>query len=148
MIVNLIVGDWSNDGHSKTKTITIESNLSPTEIEQAYQKAITILGFDFCEEVCHSYEDHNISKSHLDILIKNGLQLKLEPKSQSIFDPKILYLDSYSIKEFQKTGSMDLNANYFATIYLFIITLGNSKFWYEPTDSSNSINIGGYGLFY
>ena len=35
-IINLVIGDWSGDGHDKRQTITIESNLTLAEITNAY----------------------------------------------------------------------------------------------------------------
>jgi hypothetical protein len=75
-IVSLVTGDWSGDGHSKHDTCNISSNIDNKAMEEAYQKATKILGFDFCNDIAADYEDSLISKERLDILIKNGLEIK------------------------------------------------------------------------
>ena len=58
--INLIVGDWSGDGHTVTETVTISSNCSVDSIRLAYKEGSEILGFDLSETVCREFEDRLI----------------------------------------------------------------------------------------
>lgn len=39
-IITLTCGDWSHDGHSRTSSGTIRTNLTQKEIVKAYEKAL------------------------------------------------------------------------------------------------------------
>lgn len=125
-IISLVMGDRSGDGHGKTDTVIIKSNLSKKDLEKAYKKAIKIIGFDLAE-VASEYEDNYISEK---------LYLKLK---------KAGFTEDYGESEDEK---YQIFSEAYADIYLFFIKIGEPKFEYEIVDSSNSINIGGYGLFY
>jgi hypothetical protein len=135
--ISLVIGDWSGDGHDKRETIIILSNLNNKDINKAYKKGSEKLGFDFCNDVCRDYEDHEISKDKLDLLIANGLKIK------------DIAFDDYDLKEFEKDGTLRLWTEPFAEIYLFIVKLGNPDFEYTFLEgkSDPSIHIGGYGLY-
>jgi len=54
----LPIGDWSNDGHWKTDCVTITSNKTVNELQEAYLKAekkYWINIFEFCQEYGDSY---------------------------------------------------------------------------------------------
>jgi hypothetical protein len=125
--VNIVVGDWSHDGHSMTETYTIESNLTGDEIEAAYKKGTEKLGFDLVEDCCAEYEDNQVSLEQIKMLEASG----------------------FDISKFDK----DKNGNYcgiwhdlFVELYLHVIKLGDDSFKWDWTESED-INIGGYGLF-
>jgi hypothetical protein len=124
MFVNLIIGDYSGDGHKQMETITIESNLTILEINEAYNKGIEKLGFDFVAECFAEFEDHSIDDSKYRKLIELGMPPDL-------------------INEYLETDS---NEEYLF-IYLFIVKLGNPEFIYSEVNIPK-INVGGYGLFY
>lgn len=48
-IVELIVGDWSNDGHGQTDVTVIESNLTPSEVKAAYSLGVDKCGYGLFE---------------------------------------------------------------------------------------------------
>jgi hypothetical protein len=57
--IDLILGDWSYDGHSLTKLITIDSNLDKAEIKQAHTTGCKNLQIDF-NHVCCEYRNNRI----------------------------------------------------------------------------------------
>lgn len=125
--VSLVVGDWSHDGHKQTDTITISSNLSSDLIETSYDIGKEILGFDFIQTCCVSYEDNQIEFKYVEKLEKAGYDFKNEEKTNS--------------------GAVKVwDAGLYANIYLFIVKLGHPDFEWEKTKSSD-INIGGYGIY-
>jgi hypothetical protein len=126
MLVNLVVGDWSYDGHNQNRTITIESNLSVSEIKEALKTGSEISGIDL-NQVCCEYEDNILKREVYDRLIELGM-------------PEDNFYDV------EKDMEINIYADEFVYIYLFLVSLGNSKFKYE-FPRIEQINIGGYGLF-
>lgn len=128
--IDLVIGDWTSDGHGKTKTITITSNLDKSDIEKAYSAGVKKTKVDFDEDVASEYEDSCISTAIVDLLAEHGFKIEdysedEEPDSKGY----ILYNEGYCLA------------------WLFIAQVGNPDFKYEFINNPN-INIGGYGLFY
>lgn len=129
-IIKLLVGDPSNDGHGKTESLIIDSNLSIKQLESAYKKGSKTLKFDLFK-YCNDWEDAKIPFKEWKKLIDNGLDVKdfgCYDQIEEEFDTSFLY-------------SLD----YF-TVYLFICKFGNNDFKYSITEEANVLNIGGYGL--
>lgn len=136
-MINLVLGDWSGDGHSKTETVTILSNLEKKDVAKAYKKGTKKVGFNLTEEVCAEYEDNNISREQVEKLAELGI-------------PKDAYLDSYDLEQDEEDSEdgFSLWTNGFAELWLRIAQLGNPDFKYEvTTHDSPNINIGGYGMY-
>lgn len=138
--LQLVLGDWSHDGHNQTDFILLNTNLSKDEIKDAYALAIKKLGFDFTQEVCSEYEDNLLYEKHLDLLLLQGFKIG-----------DLGLLDEYSKKEAvkffnKKIKTLKLYTEEYLNIYLFIIKLGNPNFKYKIIEDS-WIDIGGYGLY-
>lgn len=121
----IVVGDWSGDGHEKTESFIIESNLSLDEIRAAYAKGSEILGVDIVKNVCAEYEDNLIP-----FAIAQKLNFHL--KTEFTYDK----------------GSREITPLQWSNLFLGIVKLGSPEFTYEYVVSDNILNIGGYGLFY
>jgi hypothetical protein len=123
MILELVVGDWSHDGHNQTETYSIECNLGKKALESAYAKGAKI-AFDLKEHCC-DYEDSQLPTELWNKLIALGFDNEPETGlEEAVYIEPDVYLD----------------------IYMFIAKLGNPKLdWSMATDSR--ICIGGYGLF-
>ncbi len=138
LIISLVIGDWSGDGHDKRETINIKSSLDKKAMEKAYKKGAKKLGFDFCKDVCAEYEDNKIPSEKLDALVKLGL----ETKGMGL---------EYDLKRMKKDKDVGIGLWHddFVEIYLFLIKLGNEEFTFEylDVDTNPTINIGGYGMF-
>jgi len=128
-IVDLIVGDWSSDGHGRTEKISIKSNLNKSQIQDAYKKGVEISGVNL-EQVCCEYEGTKVPREIYEKLTTAGM-----------------YNDDVFENEIDEDGDGDLyiNAQDFAFIYLFLVELGNPTFRYKIIQPEK-INIGGYGL--
>lgn len=139
IIISLVVGDWSGDGHDKRETVNIKSNLDKKAMEKAYKKGTKKLGFDFCKDVCAEYEDNKLPPEKLDALVKLGL----ETKGMGL---------EYDLKRIKKDEGVEIGLWHddFVEIYLFIVKLGDDEFTFEylNADANPTINIGGYGMFY
>jgi len=143
--ISLVLGDPSDDGHGKTDTFVIKSNLDQKDIEAAYKKGSEKLGFNLINEVCEEYEDSLLPKDKIDILVKNGFTID-NLMSSSDYDRE----DAEEAFEDDESSGFNINSEYFANTYLFIVKLGNKDFQYEMLKGklNPTIDIGGYGLFY
>jgi hypothetical protein len=57
----IVIGDWSNDGHGRTKSFTFQANKLMKAVQSAYNKAKKILPKEISpEEFCNEYEDGQI----------------------------------------------------------------------------------------
>lgn len=133
MQVALVLGDWSNDGHGRTETFYIESNLSPKEIEKAYAKGSLKLGIDLVESICEEYEDDRLWKDDLEKFRSAGFKDVLDKSDED--------------DEF--TDSIHLGYEDYTKLYLFTVSLGNPlfKFSFLKSKENPVVRIGGYGLF-
>ena len=126
-IINLILGDWSHDGHGKASVATIRSTLTKSEVEEAYLKGTKKIGFSFVEDVGSDYSDIGcpIDQEQVDMLEEIGIDTT-----------GIDYTD------------LSISEEGFVDIYLDIVKLGTDTFeWERVTADENHIRIGGYGLF-
>lgn len=131
--ITLLLGDPSGDGHGKSETIVINSNIDANDIKVAYKKASKELGFDLVNNVCSDYEDNFVPKDIFDILVKNGMEYDL-------FDYEKNQLEAAD------TRGVSISYNEYLNIYFFIVFFGNKDFEYEITNHP-VIDIGGYGLY-
>jgi hypothetical protein len=124
--INLVVGDWSDDGHGKTDSYTIQTKTTRLELEKAFKKGQKIIGFNLDEDVCAEYEEYELKESEADKIRE--------------------HLPNFNIDDLDDGCYMDSES--FAILYMEIAKLGDPTIEYEIADNENSINIGGYGLFY
>lgn len=130
-IINLVVGDWSGDGHEKREIFTIRCNIDSKSLKEAYFLGTQIIGFDLSKEVAWDYQDSIISKKHLEILQRHGQNWDWD----SLKDPD--------------DDEIEIVCDDYVDIWMFIASLGNPHICYEVVPSTeNSIYIGGYGLFF
>lgn len=120
----IVIGDWSDDGHGKTETFEIKSNLSKKEIEKAYQEGSKLVGFDMIKDICDSYEDSEFPKESYEKLVSLGCKVKLTPYN----------------------GVISPDFDEWKELFLFVTFLGDKNFQWKDVKSSD-IRIGGYGLF-
>lgn len=120
--IELILGDWSGDGHEKTSSFHIMSSLPKEKIIDAYDRAVKILKFDITS-CCEEYEDHSLPEEGQEVLKKNF------PKLFKSIDPEWLVKDD------------------FVKIYLAMVAVGDPTFVFAHQEPNDSINLGGYGLF-
>jgi hypothetical protein len=139
-VTTLVAGDWSGDGHSRTDTTVIRSNLTSEQIGEAYEAGSKKLGFNFIDEVAVDYEDNSLDLEKLQTLIAAGMNVEEAFKFEyEINEVKTVLKD-------EDPAGIHLCEESFTDIYFFIVKLGNEDFEYEIS-KGNSINIGGYGLF-
>jgi hypothetical protein len=127
-IVRVALGDEYDDGHGKSYSINIESNLKEKEIKKAYNigsKKVNVNLLSLCEEFECSY----IPKKEYDKLIDNGYKFS---------ETTICYTED---------DTVDIQIDEYINIWLFLVKNGNENFEYSIIESDYEMNIGGYGLF-
>ena len=127
MLISVIVGDWSKDGHEKSETYRVSVQYEGTaDIEEWTRNGEAKLGFrmrDYCED----YEDNTIPAEVLDPVLR-ALGVNFDES----------YEDQYTLYE----------QDWFE-LWLTITRFGAP--WGAEIDevvSADTIHIGGYGLFY
>jgi hypothetical protein len=131
--VNLVMGDYSGDGHMQQETMLIECNLTTLEIADAYKKGRAIVGWDLSETVADEYEDNKISLEKCNRLKELGYDTGFEGEGW--------------VDEDDEEGPR-ISTIEFAHVYMFFVWLGNKDVvWEFVNDSTGKLNIGGYGLF-
>lgn len=125
--IQLVMGDWSDDGHGKTETVRIRSNLPALELQAAYLKGVEITGVHLTSSIASEYEDSIFPQEAIDSLAKFGVN----PES---------YLEEYE-------DDWIVTAETFHWIWLFIARIGNPELEWEEF-RADTLNIGGYGLFW
>lgn len=58
--VQLVVGDWSGDGHNRTDSVSVLVNCSTEQLQEAYKKGSKKLKFDLTKEAAVEYEDNKL----------------------------------------------------------------------------------------
>lgn len=79
MLINIEIGDWSHDGHSKCDIFTFESNLPIEEVREAYFKARELYPEICPEEFCAEYEDPEVPKKVRDRAKQLGFKFHKQP---------------------------------------------------------------------
>lgn len=153
-VVDIVIGDWSEDGHNQSEKVSVEINCTVTEMQEAYKASCTKMGFQFHGAeafgspnftgktnprclICE-YEDKSVPDDVIDIMEKHGL-------------------DDENVSFFREEGSFD-GVKHVVKILLWFITQGREGFEAEVVENTipvfngywtdNDMNIGiGYGIY-
>lgn len=132
--VDIVVGDWSGDGHSRETTISFKTNKSADELKKLGNTIFDSIGVDFYS-LCEAYEDNVIRGEDYTRLRDIGIFENLTCEDFSLHkdeDEEYIHVGEYS----------------FSTIYMRILQHLDPTFKFERTEKNDSIQIGGYGLFF
>lgn len=124
-VINLLLGDWSGDGHSITETVTIECNRNVETLKMAYERGVELTGINLTKDICSDYEDNKVSSEIIETLKVFGM----------VDLPDTYDEDSYSFW-----------TDTYANTWLFIAKVGDPELEFKIV-KNQSINIGGYGLY-
>jgi hypothetical protein len=127
--INLVVGDWSKDGHNQSESVTIRTNLKLQEVQAAYNKGVKKIGFDLLKNCCHDYEDNVIQPQFVEKLKSSGYKFD---ENDDLDDEEGWFVDT----------------DIWVELYLFFVKTGNPDFEHEIISDNESIKLGGYGLFF
>lgn len=133
-LMQITLGDYSNDGHGMTETINLMCSHTITQLYDLERKAEVAVGVTFSNyepqvPICIEYEDYNINKEAKELIVAAGIDTVKESGGQL-----------YSI--------LDLEDNEeFAELFMrFLHSVDNTltwKFVHLPTFASGM----GYGRF-
>lgn len=150
----IVLGDWSCDGHEKSDTVLIETNVTVEELRAAYLQSVATTGFDFSEELASDYEDGSAPiyrlrelgcpSSILDQLIENNYGCSLQEAIAANY-----------IEDFQEPEGTFTHDTYIATLMWFISLSLPDLHWTSIDDTIpkfngwwGPLNISlGYGLY-
>ncbi len=128
--IKLVVGDWSKDGHNQSDDVYVECNLTNAELDKVLHQQKII---DLNQE-CREYEDSSLSPECTAKL------LELKILDEESFEPHYKYKDRHSV----------CGSDAWVELLMSVV-----KHYLEPDVefkykiiNTNSINVGGYGLFY
>ena len=145
--LNLVIGDWSDDGHGKTDAILVETNVSTAELIEAHKKGLLkVPAFKNC---CVNYEEGHISLELAHQLLEAGLNpedfltdpcYRWDEAAQDLVECPWDHPDNEELLFTYSEG--------FAKLYMEICRLGDPLITYSFLDDEfDQIKIGGYGLF-
>lgn len=140
-LVQVVVGDWSNDGHGRTETFFIRSSLNGYELDAAHRAGSSIVGFSLKDDICSGYDNCLITRTQLLKLQELGMTYETENRTDNEDD---VVMTDYRDREIEP--SFYIGREDYFNFYLFIATLGNPEFKFELI-KPGKVNIGGYGLF-
>lgn len=152
--VKLIVGDWSGDGHEKSEDFFVEVD-DAIDLNKFYKKGTKLLGVNFIEKFCTDYEDQYVSSKFWKLL-KSKTELperlvRVVENEEYYYDENFEGYDNEDSGEDDTPPSPDhhsLQPTTFVIIYLEICKLGGLENYKLVEDTFETIDIGGYGLFY
>lgn len=133
--IELVVGDWSKDGHNQSDNFMIKSNLNKKELEKAYKKGVKIIGFDLVKEACEQYEVTYLTNDQCTKLSNSGLSIIDNLENGDVYTP-----GTDSVVHIWMPDE-------WVRLYLYFCKVGNPSFEYEFNENPQSIKIGGYGLY-
>lgn len=148
--VQLIIGDWSDDGHGKTDTVVVRSNLDARGIEAAYQAGLKKLAEDYdgdfyldMDNLCDEYEDSSLPAKLRNYFVSREL-LDVDMESEAFG------YDYSTDWEYDPDADGTMDSDSFANLYISIARYGDPLLVIERVSDAYDmrINIGGYGLFY
>lgn len=70
----ITLGDWSDDGHGKTETFVIETNVPFKYIVEYYKKSVEKY-LDFSTYVCAEYGDSSINMEQIELFESIGMDM-------------------------------------------------------------------------
>ena len=151
--MELVLGDWSKDGHNQHDIVILSSNKPVEEVRDAYKKARELTSISFDERtynlysfytICTEYEDNRINYLCWEILQNHGLTLEL--------------LNSFGSDRFDDEEELEIwdVAGTFVNFWIWFTKLGDKELELEISkEKIPSINGGGteitsgfgYGLY-
>jgi hypothetical protein len=152
-VYTAVIGDWSDDGHGKTETILVETNMSPNVIKRAYEKTAkkTKLrlqgesyskGLEDCVGLFRDYEDNKMAAEQADALVAAGVNLHVVlgiPKKEKVFTD-----EEYSRRE----DGLWFDSEQVLRLYLEMAKVNLPDLKYKFVKHKELVKGLGYGVFH
>ena len=130
-IVNLVLGDWSNDGHGKTEVRSFYCSHSAAEIKAAY--AIAITNNRALKDIADDYEDAVLTDEHIDALTAISFPVDT--------------MEWFGEDNQTDDESAYITKDEFVDLFWHLVKIGNSEITHTHVGDNITVNIGGYGFF-
>lgn len=141
----IVIGDWSDDGHGKTATITVQTNLTAEAINKAYKKTSAATKVGLLSEgnrtaLFEEYEDNAMSKDIAQLLKDYGVDMDL------ILSDKY---EVYDYVEDDEEGNYHFEPEALAALYMEMAKASLPELTYKFLKDGQTLVRGlGYGLFH
>lgn len=159
MKYQMVFGDWSGDGHGKTKTqyVEVPDTITPEMMSENYKKNQQRFGFSYHDIACE-YEDNRITALQVEALTDAGLTFVLEEEADwDTLDYKTPIIYQREDGDYYLGGD-DAVQETLLPICMFMIGDGIPGWEWEPINEELPTLIGprgavsrefaGYGLFW
>lgn len=126
MLIKLVMGDPSNDGHGISETVILSTEYTVKQIQDFVRSAERALGLKM-EDIAHEYEEPYISSEHREALMLAGV---VGPEDFEAWE-----------------GNFWVTSADYLHIYLSLAEMGNGGKPVGEVLEVEQIDIGGYGLY-
>jgi len=138
---NIVVGDWSNDGHGHTDTQLISTVMTFSDIEHAWndinRQMDDTYGFNLYN-ICEEYEDWFLTKKQSDAFTAMGINL--DEVAEDVSD--------YSGAE-GRDAEYAMGSDNYVELIIRLFNIHNPLLAVSRTKNGKKkeLHVGGYGLF-
>lgn len=133
----LTVGDYSRDGHEKSEVLLFSCSHSKNQLQAFYTSASVNYKLDLKKQ-CSEYKNDSFTV----LFYKKLLEVFKD-------DPIVNTLIGAEVPLDEDDPDAFIAPDTYAELYLHIAKLACSDLvWESKSDTTDNINIGGYGLFY
>lgn len=139
--VALETGDWSRDGHNQSEVVTIQSNLTQTELVAAYKKGAKKLKVDLIKNVCKEYDDHTMPRDLYNKILELAAPELVPNYKESVSET------DYDDEELEDSKTVWVSSDEWPHLILLVVSIGDPNFYYEEVMPDSTWHVGGYGLF-
>lgn len=142
-VFKLEMGDWSDDGHGKTKTAVFETNVSVEYLREMYFTNKEVYG-DILEYYCSEYGEYTISTEDIEEIEESGIIISDKMKEDARENGEA-YVDADDMIDwfiqFMKLGNPSLELNQITQPKM------PTFHFYGYDEKQRHISFFGYGTF-
>jgi hypothetical protein len=137
VLIELVVGDWSKDGHNQMDKYVVQvlGVDSAEELESAYNIGCKKVGLGTLQQYCRGYEENDFPVEFIRIIDKLAVGFG--------FVDAIEFYESASVIEGELTS---LDPDSYVLCYLVLARFGNPDIRFDIQRGS-FLHIGGHGLY-
>lgn len=142
-VFKLEMGDWSDDGHGKTKTAVFEANRSIEDLREMFFVNKEVYG-DVLEFYCSEYGESTITTEDIEDIEEVGIKISDEMKEEARKNGEVSVYAEDMIEwfiQFMKLGNPSLELNQITQPQM------PTFHFYGYDEKKRHINFFGYGTF-
>lgn len=135
--IQLVVGDWSDDGHGKTSTVVVEADCGKKHLEAAFKRGVEKLGVDVTD-ACEDYDDDEMPRTVYNTIKAVDPDLVTDSWSKLCFDDE---------EDHFEEDVVYMAPDMYAVLWMLTAKAGDPDLKWSIVADVPKINIGGYGFF-